>query len=237
MMHYGKDDPSYSDGSFCPGIELWAPEHALTELGYPNGLPNTKWGYEIEECGSGRIWIDNPDPKIWDHASLVRYSNWFPPESQWLLEGNQLTLKAEVMIPELDIPHVSDPEEFWSRIAIAFQWKRIDGLPYNVDGVKQHYVYSEFDVYRHNMDYFHSRGSNVYEYHVGQLEPGIYKNYMIDVNDFFLNGYGSRTGWGVDFYGGTILAAWSLVVETLGSRISAAWKNVKLAKKEIFQRN
>jgi len=38
---------------FSQGLDHWAVIHALTELGYPEGLPDTKWGHEIvrEEYG------------------------------------------------------------------------------------------------------------------------------------------------------------------------------------------
>jgi hypothetical protein len=218
-----------TNGDFCYADLFWHPEHEVTELGYRHGLPDTKWWYKIQSSEYGEIWIDNPNQELWDHVSLVQYSFQFPPKPQWTLANNHLTLDAEVMVPKPDAPYTPDPSTSWSRVAIAFQLKRTDGLNYVLEEGKEFTeLYSEFDVYRHNAKYFHFKGSNVYEYPADQLKPGDWRLYHIDLNDFFKNGYGNLGGWPDELIEFTYLSAWYLVVEVLGSRMSAAWKNIAL---------
>jgi hypothetical protein len=214
------------NGDFCDGSDYWHPWHDVSELGYPSGLPETKWGYFIEPCQYGKVWINNPDPSRWDHAGLAQWSDDFPPNSIWELAREELILEADVMITEPDVLQPNG-ESSWDRAAIAFQWRRIDGLNYVVDDKSHAYLYSEYDVYRHNANFFHSKGTNVYEYHADQLPFQQFRHYSIDVNDFCKNGYESMGGWG-KLSDESLMSAWYLVVETQGGAISSAWRNVQL---------
>lgn len=216
------------NGDFCSGEAFWHPWDNVAELGYETSLPDTKWGYAIENCQYGKLWIDNPNLRLWDHCGLAQWTAEYPPPSQWALSDNDMTLEAEVMIPEADSLHTSDPERSWSRVAIAFQLEKKDGSSYVFGTNKFAKLYSEFDVYRHNAEYFYAPGSNVREYHADQLPIGVFRKYRISLNDFFLSGHGSREGWGRDFYDESRLDSYYLVVEVQSAKASAAWRNVRV---------
>jgi hypothetical protein len=67
---------------------------------------------------------------------------------------NDTTLEAEVMIPEADSLYTLDPRQSWNRVAMAFQLEKKDGSSYVFGTHKFAKLYSEFDVYRHNANYF-----------------------------------------------------------------------------------
>lgn len=216
------------NGDFCSGEAFWHPWDNVAELGYETSLPDTKWGYKIENCQYGKLWIDNPNLSLWDHCGLAQWAAEYPPSSQWVLSENDMTLQAEVMIPEEDSLYTPDLQKSWSRIAIAFQWEKTDGSSYTFGAKKFAKLYSEFDVYRHNANYFYVSGSNVREYHTDQLPIGIFRKYRINLNDFFLSGQDGREGWGRDLYNESRLDAYYLVAEVQGSKASGVWRNIRV---------
>ncbi len=213
------------NGDFASHIQYWHPWHGVSEIGYPSGLPTTRWSYYISPGECGVISIDNPNSQLYDHGGLSQWSTDFPPYRQWSLSQNELILEAEVMLAKQDVLYEADG---WNRAAIAFQWSRRDFTDYIIDDIKHHYIYSELDFYRNQSTYFHEKGGDVYEYHADQLEAGQFKKFRIDLNDFFTNGFEYRGGWGDELCENSRLSAWYLVVETLGGRIDSAWRNVRI---------
>jgi hypothetical protein len=118
-----------------------------------------------------------------------------------------------------------------SRVAIAFDCKKVDGSAYSSQFLFPDSIFSEYDVYRRHITWgCETKDLGVITYYVDQIPMGIRRHYNIDVNDFVLRGFGNSTcgGWGNQFHDQCYLNMWYLVIENLASMTKARLRNLEL---------
>ena len=212
------------NGDFSQGMDHWA------DASRP--LPTTTRGYDVERGEYGEIWIENPNDETLDLVTLAQGPWTHPsiPRSSFDLKDHRFRLEADVMVVEdQTLPYHNRSQ---SRVAIAFAFNKTDGSIYSPKFFFLDTIFSEFDVYHRNVPWTCKQtlagGSVVY--HVDQLPFGLWRHYSIDVNDFFLNGFGANScgGWGKDWHDQSFINQWYLVVENMASRTKARIRRVKL---------
>jgi len=125
---------------------------------------------------------------------------------------------------------IPDKNKSWSRVAIAFDLKKIDGTEYSLQSLLPDSIFSEFDIYRRNFRGCASKELGVIEYHVDQIPVGQWRHYNIDINDFIQHGFGivGCDSWGKEWHDQSFVNQWYLVIENLASRTKARVKNLEL---------
>jgi hypothetical protein len=217
--------PTNVNGDFFQGLDHWSADNHF-------GLPTTKWGYEIKAGEYGEIWIENPNDEKLDLVTLAQGPWTHPdiPRSSFDLRDHRFRLEAEVMVVADQILPYNNRSQ--SRVAIAFDFRRLDGSAYSPTFLFPYDVFSEFDVYQRNVTWTceQTRKAGALTHHVDQLPFGLWRHYSIDVNDFFLNGFGDNScgGWGKDWFDQSFINQWYLVVENMASMTKARIRNVRL---------
>jgi hypothetical protein len=212
------------NGDFSQGQDHWA------DASQP--LSTTKRGYNIEKGEYGEIWIENPNDHKLDLITLAQGPWTLPhvPKSSFYLKDHKLQLQADVMVVEDQVlPHHNRSQ---NRVAIAFDFKKIDGSVYSPSFLFPDSVFSEFDVYQRNISWTCEEtlqaGAVVYD--ADQLPFGYWKHYIINLNDFFLNGFGidGCGGWSRVWYNQSFVNQWYLVIENMASKCTARIRDVEL---------
>jgi hypothetical protein len=216
--------PINENTDFSSGLDHWSADHHF-------GLPTTDWGYDVKRGEYGEIWIENPNDRQLDLVTLAQGPWTHPdiPKSKFYLRDNRLRLEAEVMIVEDQVlPHT---KLSYTRVAIAFDFKKIDGSIYSTKFLFPTSIFSEYDIYQRNNPWgCETKEVGTISYHVDQLSLGQWRHYSIDINDFCISGFGTDKcgGWGEDWHDQSYVNQWYLVVENQAAETRARIRNVQL---------
>jgi len=175
--------------------------------------------------------MENPDDRTFDHVVLAQGAWSHPdlPKSGLYLKDHPLRLEADVMVVQDE--RLPGKTNSYSRVAIAFDCKKIDGSTYSSQYLFPDSIFSEYDVYRRNIAWgCETKDVGVITYHADQIPVGQWRHYSMHVNDFFLTGFGLDEcgGWERGFYEKSYLNMWYLVIENLASITRARLRNVEL---------
>jgi uncharacterized coiled-coil protein SlyX len=135
--------PLNLNGDFSEGVKYWG-------AGSGGELRNARWGYEVVRNQYGEIWLDNPNIDNWPNAALAQGVVGLRSPETWYLKDKHFMLEADAMVVE-DEPH---DHRGWSRVAIVIMIRRIDGGNYNINGKVTPDLYTEYDIYRRNFQYY-----------------------------------------------------------------------------------
>jgi hypothetical protein len=212
---------------FSQGLDHWDILHKNT---LPPPPPTSTWGYEIKRGEYGEIWMKNPDDRALDHVTLAQGAWSHPdlPMSALYLKDHNLRLEANVMVVQ---DETQPGKNSLSRVAIAFDCKKLDGSAYSSQFLFPDSIFSEYDIYRRHITWgCETKDLGVITYYIDRIPMGTWRHYNVDINDFVLRGFGNSTcgGWGNQFHDQSYLNMWYLVIENLASTTKARLRNLEL---------